>query len=81
MRYILSVGIIFSLLACEETPPNGWATKEAHQWAIDLGATGAPTVCQEHVGGYRDSAECSVRINDTIYHVYCEYGVGCHLAH
>jgi hypothetical protein len=81
MRYILSVGIIFSLAACEEARPNGWATKEVKQWANNLGAADAPTVCQEHVGGYRDLAECSVRIDDKVYHVYCEYGVGCHLAH
>jgi hypothetical protein len=58
---------------CGEGHPAGWSENAIQKWKSDLGISDAPYKCIEYVHLFGDAAnaECTVRVEEHLYHVLC----------
>lgn len=75
MKYLLLSGCLLGLAACANRPHvDGWAEKEANQWATKMGNDHANITCQSYyfmLDHGDDNAYCSVNMGDRIYPLSC----------
>lgn len=70
MKSIILIGLLLCLGACVSShpPSTSWADEAAANFAQTMGSL-EPVLC--HVVYYDELAECSIKVNDRVYPLYC----------